>query len=153
LKISRYCSGRYGGRCARRETHTRRSLAPRHYSDHLAGGIPGSGRLGSSQYLTESRRELGRERFDLVIVSAFLGNDVVPRRIERYPPGPPADTPIQRLLRRSPYGELVEAVLYPVDDFLKARSQLFALPKNQTTMQRRRFGLTHEYFPQERLRR
>src|ERR1051325_4992982 len=33
----------------------------------------------------EVRRALGRERFDLVIVSAFLGNDVVPRRIERYP--------------------------------------------------------------------
>jgi len=107
------------------------------------------------QYLMEARRELGRERFDLVVVSVFLGNDVVPRRIERYPPGTPADAPIHRLRlpHRITYGEFVEAVLYPVNDFLKARSQLFTLLKNRTATLRMRFGLTHEYFPEELLRR
>ena len=107
------------------------------------------------QYLMEARRELGREPFDAVVVSVFLGNDVVSRRIERYPPGPPVDAPFHRLRlpRRLTYGELVDAVFYPINDFLKARSHLFVLVKKQASTLRMRVGLTAEYFPDELLRR
>jgi len=115
----------------------------------------GVGGWDPPQYLMEARRQLGRERFDLVIVSVYVGNDVVSRRIERYPPGPPADAPNHRLrlLHRLTYGELVDAVLYPVNDFLKARSQLFNLLKHQAATLRMRLGLTADYFPEELLRR
>ena len=107
------------------------------------------------QYLMEARRELGRERVDLVLVSVFLGNDVVARRIERYPPGPPADAPDHRLRlpHRLSYREFVDAVLYPLNDFLKARSQLFILLKQRAATLRMRLGLTADYFPEELLRR
>jgi hypothetical protein len=107
------------------------------------------------QYLMEARREIGREPFDLVLVSVYLGNDVVSRRVERYPPGPPVDVPFHRLRlpRHLTYAELVDAVLYPINDILKARSQLYILVKKQASTLRMRVGLTADYFPVELLRR
>ena len=107
------------------------------------------------QYLLEARHQLGRERYDLVIVAIYLGNDVVSRRIEWYPPGAPADGVIHpmRVPRRLSYKELVYAVLYPINDFLKAHSELFNFLKNQAATLRMRVGLTAEYFPEDLLRR
>ncbi len=115
----------------------------------------GVGGWDPPQYLMEARREVGREPLDLVLVSVYLGNDVVSRRIERYPPGPPVDAPFHqlRLPRRLTYGELVDAVFYPINDFLKARSHLFVLVKKEASTLRMRLGLTAEYFPDELLRR
>jgi hypothetical protein len=115
----------------------------------------GVGGWDPPQYLMEARRELGRERFDVVLVSVYLGNDVVSRRVERYPPGPPVDVPFHRLRlpSRLTYAELVDAVLYPINDILKARSHLFVLLKKQASTLRMRLGLTAEYFPDELLRR
>src|SRR5205807_8247065 len=92
------------------------------------------------QYLMEARREVGREPFDVVLVSVYLGNDVVLRRVERYPPGPPVDAPFHRLRlpRRLTYGELVDAVFYPINDFLKARSHLFVFVKQRASTLRMR---------------
>jgi len=115
----------------------------------------GVGGWDPPQYLMEARRELARERFDVVLVSVYLGNDVVTRRVERYAPGPPVDAPFHRLRlpRHITYAELVDAVFYPINDFLKARSHLFILVKKQASTLRMRLGLTAEYFPEELLRR
>jgi hypothetical protein len=105
--------------------------------------------------LLQARRLLGREQYDLVLVSVFMGNDVVSRRVERYPPGPPVDLPLQplRLPRHLTYGEFVNAVLYPINDFLKARSHLFVLLKKLAATLRMRAGLSADYFPDDLLRR
>lgn len=115
----------------------------------------GVGGWDPPQYLIEARREIGRERFDLVLVSVYLGNDVVARRVERYPAGPPDDAPFHRLRlpRHLTYAELVDAVFYPINDFLKARSHLFVLLKKQASTLRMRLGLTADYFPDDLLRR
>jgi hypothetical protein len=47
----------------------------------------------------------------------------------------------------------VDAVLYPINDILKARSQLYILVKKQASTLRMRVGLTADYFPVELLRR
>lgn len=124
-------------------------------SDTVAVRNTGVGGWDPPQYLMEARREIGRERFDLVLVSLYLGNDVVTHRVERYPPGPPVDAPFHRLRlpRRLTYAELVDAVFYPINDFLKARSHLFLLAKKQASTVRMRLGLTAEYFPDELLKR
>jgi hypothetical protein len=107
------------------------------------------------QYLLQARRLLGREPYDLVLVSVFMGNDVVTRRVERYPPGPPVDLPMQplRLPRHLTYSEFVNAVLYPINDFLKARSHLFVFLKQRAATLRMRAGLSADYFPDDLLRR
>ena len=115
----------------------------------------GVGGWDPPQYLLEARRLLGRQRFDLVIVAVYLGNDVVSRRIERYPPRPPAGGADHRLRlpHRLSYRELVDAVLYPINDFLKARSELFNFLKERAATLRMRLGLTADYFPEDLLRR
>lgn len=115
----------------------------------------GVGGWDPPQYLMQARREVGREQFDVVLVSVYLGNDVVLRRVERYPPGPPVDAPFHRLRlpRRLTYGELVDAVFYPINDFLKARSHLFVFVKQRASTLRMRTRLTAEYFPEDLLRR
>jgi hypothetical protein len=107
------------------------------------------------QYLMEARRQLGREQYDLVIVAVYLGNDVVSRRVEWYPPGAPSDGLIHpmRLPRQVSYKAVVYDVLYPINDFLKAHSHLFNFLKNQAATLRMRVGLTAEYFPDDLLRR
>src|SRR6266487_1448811 len=60
----------------------------------------GVGGWDPPQYLMEARRELARERFDVVLVSVYLGNDVVTRRVERYAPGPPVDAPFHGQIGR-----------------------------------------------------
>ena len=107
------------------------------------------------QYLLQARRLLGREPYDLVLVSVFMGNDVVTHRVERYPPGPPVDLPMQplRLPRHLTYSEFVNAVLYPINDFLKARSHLFVFLKQRAATLRMRAGLSADYFPDDLLRR
>src|SRR2546421_11549014 len=84
-----------------------------------------------------------------------MGNDVVTHRVERSPPGPPVDLPFQplRLPRHLTYREFVSAVLYPINDFLKARSHLFILLKRRAATLRMRAGLSADYFPDDLLRR
>ena len=107
------------------------------------------------QYLLQARRQIGRESYGLVLVSVFMGNDVVAQRVERYPPGPPVDLPFQplRLPRHLTYREFVSAVLYPINDFLKARSHLFVFLKTRAAALRMRAGLSADYFPDDLLRR
>lgn len=104
------------------------------------------------QYLLQARSTLGQERFDLVLVALYLGNDVVPRRVERYSPRPPAEVHPLRFPRRLSARELVDAVAYPLNDILEVRSQLYIFLKRRAEGQLMRLGLTAEYFPAELLR-
>lgn len=105
------------------------------------------------QYLLQARAVLPRERVDLVLVALYLGNDVVPARIEHIPPRPPAEVHPLRVPRSLAAKELVDAIAYPVNDFLEVRSHLFTFLKRRGEMLLMRLGLTAEYFPVELLRR
>jgi len=126
----------------------------RNWGDTVAVRNTGVGGWDPPQYLMQARRQLGRERFDLVLVSVYLGNDVVARRVERYPPGAPVEVLVHhlRLPRHLRWGELVDALLYPVNDFLKAHSQLFIFFKKRRQTLLMRLGLTAEEFPVDLLR-
>ena len=107
----------------------------------------GVGGWDPPQYLIEARRTLGREHFDLALVAVYLGNDIVPERIERYAPRAPVEVHRLRLPRRLSGPEWIDALLYPVNDFLEGRSQLFILLKTRLHALRTRLGLTAEEFP------
>lgn len=113
----------------------------------------GVGGWDPPQYLVAERRALARERFDLVLVAVYLGNDVVPRRIDRFPPRAPVEVHHLRWPRHLSYAELIDAVLYPINDFLEVRSQLFIFLKTRAADLRARLGLTADEFPVDLLRR
>ena len=104
------------------------------------------------QYLLEARAALPRERFDVTIVALYVGNDVVPRRVEYFPARVPVEVHRLRIPRRMTKAELVDAVAYPFNDFLEVRSQLFILFKRRAETALMRWGLSAEYFPVELLR-
>ncbi len=100
-----------------------------------------------NQYLLQARRSLARESYDLVVVGLYLGNDIVRRRIDRYPPRVPAEVHPFAIPRSLRYRELKGAFFYPINDFLEVRSQLFILFKKQARTLLMRLGLTAAYFP------
>lgn len=102
-----------------------------------------------NQYLLETRALMGRDTFRLVVVGIYLGNDIVGTRQHRFRPKKPAERHSLRFLRRLSAHELVDAWLYPVNDFLEVRSHLFVLFKNRMQTLRMRLGLTALYFPSE----
>ncbi len=102
---------------------------------------------GPSHYLLKARSELARRRYDLVVVFFYLGNDVEKRRIERF--GPKTSTVHHRFRwpRQAARKEIVESLLYPVNDFLETRSHLFLLFRNRLWFVLRRAGLSARHFP------
>jgi hypothetical protein len=106
-----------------------------------------------SHYLLQAREALPGERFHLVLVTLYLGNDIVPTRLERIPPRPPVEVHPLRLPRRLTMGEFVEAIAYPINDFLEVRSHLFIFFKRRGEALLMRLGLVAEYFPAELMRR
>ncbi|MBI1722483.1 MAG: SGNH/GDSL hydrolase family protein [Gemmatimonadetes bacterium] len=102
-----------------------------------------------NQYLLQTRTLMERDTFHLVVVGIYLGNDIVGTRQQRFRPKKPAERHALRFPRRLSARELVDAWLYPVNDFLEMHSHLFVLAKNRMPTLRMRLGLTAAYFPPE----
>src|SRR5687768_17493591 len=105
-----------------------------------------------SQYLIRARQELAREPYGLVLVMFFLGNDILEDRAEYYPPLQQTNVRNFRVPRHATWTEIVDAMLYPINDFLKQHSHLFVLAKNQARTVLMRMGLTYLHIPYEVLR-
>jgi hypothetical protein len=124
-----------------------RCLAPR------VGGAAAVWNTGVSgwdppQYYVQARRVLDSLPFDLVLVSVFLGNDVVDRR-RVLPPRLPDARHDLRFPRRLTRDELVDAILAPINDGLETRSHLFVFMKNRFQSVLMQLGLTHIEIPIE----
>jgi hypothetical protein len=112
----------------------------------------GVGGWDPPQYLMQARHSLAREHYDLVLVSVYLGNDIVLRRMEEYAPRSPAPVHNLRVPRSLRAAEVINALLYPLNDFMEQHSQLFMLLKTRFNEVLTRFGLTAEEFPEGLLR-
>jgi hypothetical protein len=126
---------------------TRRLAEPvRVYNAGVSGWEP-------SQYLLKLRRELERRPIDAVVVAVYSGNDALPRRTEYF--APRVETVVHRLRipRDLSSAELIDAVAYPVNDFLERRSHLFVLFKREARTMLMRARLSYFVLPQEVLRR
>jgi hypothetical protein len=104
-----------------------------------------------NQYLLRARQLLARERFALVVVAIFVGNDAVTERVDYLRPRAPVRRAQFHLPRGLSRTDVVDAVFAPVNDWLEIRSHLYVLLKNQMSLLRMRLGLTAQYFPVEYL--
>lgn len=91
----------------------------------------GVGGWGPSQYSQMAQRMLAGSRWDGVLVMVYVGNDVEPRIDEYHAPRQPSVVRRFRIPRGLGVSELVDAILYPVNDLLEVRSHLFVLVKSR----------------------
>lgn len=112
----------------------------------------GVGGWEPSQYLLQASRSLARERYELVLVSVYVGNDAVSARVENFAPRPLIGDNSFRLPQRATWSEFVEAIAYPLNQYLEERSHLFVFLKTKASTLRMRLGLSRLYFPTEHLR-
>lgn len=99
------------------------------------------------QYLIQARRSLADDVVDFVVVSVYLGNDVVMEPMEIRPAMQAVRIHPFRAPRDMSRAEWVEAVARPVDDRLKRRSHLYLLLRGRLELLRIRLGLTGGWFP------
>jgi hypothetical protein len=101
------------------------------------------------QYYLQARRTLeAGGHFDIILVAVFLGNDVVLRR-QYLRPWQADQLHVLRFPRRLTRAEIVDALLYPINDFLEERSHLFVFLKNRSQNLLMRAGLTTIEVPAE----
>jgi hypothetical protein len=109
----------------------------------------GVGGWSPNEYLIQGRESLKREPVDLVVTAIFMGNDLVTWKPGPNPPRAPAEVHHFRLPRNLGFSELVDAVFYPVNDWLEVRSQLFTLLKHQSKVLLMRLKLSGAELPLE----
>jgi hypothetical protein len=101
------------------------------------------------QYLVRARQLMATDHYDLLVVAVYLGNDVIARRVDDIPPRAPQVLHHLRVPRSLRWSEMVDALLYPLNDVLKRHSQLFIFFKNRLQSLRQRAHLTADFFPVE----
>ncbi len=107
----------------------------------------GVGGWDPDQYLIRARDVLNHQAFDLVVVALYVENDAIDYWRTRVPARVPTEVHHLRLPKRLSVSELIDAVLYPINDMLEVRSQLFVFVKNRLQVVRMRLGLTAASFP------
>lgn len=104
------------------------------------------------QYRIFGTSRLGQNRYDLMLVAVFVGNDVVRRRVDYIAPRQLARPPRFRIPFSLEPGAWIRGVAAPLNGFLEGRSHLFVFVKNRTELVRIRLGLSPSYIPNGLLR-
>jgi hypothetical protein len=107
-----------------------------------------------NHYLITARHELPRNHYDLVLVFVYSLNDVVSSRVEHFPPRQKVTRNALRLPKNLSHREIIDAFLYPLNDFLEERSHLWVLFKDRASVLLGRMGLPAKdniTFPSENL--
>jgi hypothetical protein len=86
---------------------------------HIAVRNAGQAGWDPPQYYLGAREALARDTFGLVVVSVYLGNDVVTSRPERIPPRVPVEIHHLRVPHSLAKAEVVDALVRPVNDYLE----------------------------------
>jgi lysophospholipase L1-like esterase len=102
---------------------------------------------GPNQYRNELQRILDTSSADGVLVFVFLGNDIGKAVVASIPAREAEKRHVLRWPRSLDAGELVNAIAYPVNDFLEVRSHLFILARTRLKFLLMRLGLSADYFP------
>jgi hypothetical protein len=116
---------------------------------HVAVRNAGQAGWDPPQYYLGAREALARDTFGLVIVSVYLGNDVVTSRPERIPPRVPVAIHHLRVPHSLAKAEVVDALVRPANDYLEQHSHLFILVKQRLGTTLMRSGMSADYFPDE----
>ncbi len=109
----------------------------------------GVGMWNPNHYYLEAQRALSSRDYDLGLVFIYLGNDVIQEEVEFYEPRERTVRHSLRWPRPFERSELIQAVLYPINDILETRSHLFILFRKSMRVPLARLGLTPLTFPSE----
>ena len=104
------------------------------------------------QYLWRVRRALDTRHYDALLVTIYLGNDVVATTNEYWPSREPLRDTRIRWPSQFDRRNVTEALLYPLNDRLKHHSHLFILLKRTLGVLLMRLHLTGVDFPGEIIR-
>lgn len=107
----------------------------------------GVGGWDPNHYRLEAKRALAQDKYDLGIVMVYIGNDLMTYSVNAFPARQPSQRHYFRFPRKISKKEMIDTILYPVNDFLETRSHLFQLVKNSMAVPLAQIGLTANYFP------
>ena len=105
-----------------------------------------------SHYLIKARQQLGLTKYNMMLVFIYLQNDIRSRRMHESPPRQSALRHKLRFPRNVSSEELINAIAYPINDFLETRSHSFILFKDRARFLLMRLGLSARYFADVLLR-
>ncbi len=117
-------------------------LDTRFYNAGVSGWNP-------NQYYLEARRILneGKPEIDHVLVFLYEANDLVHREKELFVKRDKHNTRPFRIPKNLNKGELTNSILYPLNNFLEKKSQLFILLRTRSNKLMSKLGLSSAYFP------
>ena len=101
-----------------------------------------------NHYYLQAREALARKSYDLGIVFLCVQNDCVAGQGAALKSTLPLRRHSLRWPRNLQWKEWVDSLLYPLNDFLEARSHLFLFAKSRLRLFLGRLGLTACYFPE-----
>jgi hypothetical protein len=107
----------------------------------------GVGGWDPNQYLLHARSALERDNYRLVLVSVYIGNDILDERVDYVPPRKHTKRAKLRFPRKLERDEFVVAFAKPMNDFLEVRSHLYVLARSRLDNVRMRSGLHPLPFP------
>lgn len=107
----------------------------------------GVGGYNPNHYRLVAQAELPRADYDLVLVFVYMANDVVERSVDHFSPSEAVRRHTLRAPRALSGPEIIDSILYPINDFLEERSHLYILVKSRSSALLARLGLTAYYFP------
>lgn len=107
----------------------------------------GVGAWDPPHYLIFGRSRLTEHSYGLLLVSVYVGNDVVGAAPTYIPPRRPVERPRFRVPRNLSASEWIGGVASPINDLLERRSHLFVFIKNRTEALRIRLGLSANFIP------
>ena len=116
---------------------------------HVAVRNAGQAGWDPPQYYFAAREALTRDTFGLVVVSVYLGNDVVTSRPDHIPPRVPVEIHHLRVPHSLTKAEVVDALVRPLNDYLEQHSHLFIFVKKRLEPMLMRSGMSADYFPDE----
>jgi hypothetical protein len=112
---------------------------------HVANS--GVGGWSPNHYLIEARKALTKNPYDLGIIFLYVGNDIIKTKKDSFPPRQEGKRHHFRLPQDFTKKEIVDSLLYPVNDFLETRSHLYVLLRTSFHTTLAHMGLTAAYFP------
>ncbi|MGH7619158.1 MAG: hypothetical protein ACREPM_18205, partial [Gemmatimonadaceae bacterium] len=99
------------------------------------------------QYLIRARQLLARRSYDAAVVTIYVDNDIIARRRERVPARKNAERHAFHVPRGFSKSDFIDAVLYPLNDYLDVRSHLYVLMKHSFDTILLKMGLSATDFP------
>jgi hypothetical protein len=100
-----------------------------------------------NHYAIVAEQELSETDYDMLIVFVYVGNDAIDEVVDAYPA---RESRLRhfRMPRALTKEELIDSVLYPMNNVLESHSQLYILFRNRSRTLLAGFGLTATYFPE-----